>query len=132
ANEMIEGDLASETGGLVLSLRRVTLSNGVVRQGYVVRAADRYALVDSATATIARDLDLTPPSITVAQIRTSSPAAYALYDEGLRAHFGFDDPAAYRLMTAALARDSMFAMAAYYAWQLANSMSLYDSIVPHL
>jgi tetratricopeptide (TPR) repeat protein len=112
----------------VLSLRRVVLSTGVLRTGYLIRAPDRYALIDSATATIARDLGLAPPSITVAQIRTSSPAAYALYDEGLRAHFGFDDPAAFRLMSAAVARDSLFAMAAFYAWQLARNMNLPDSV----
>jgi len=132
ATELIEGDLAVEGEGLVLSLRRVVLSTGVLRKGYVIRSSDRYGLIDSATAAIARDLGLTPPSITVAQIRTSSPAAYALYDEGLRAHFGFDDPAAYRLMVAALDRDSTFAMAAYYAWTLARDLSYYDAIQPLL
>jgi tetratricopeptide (TPR) repeat protein len=78
-------------------------------------------MVDSATATIARDLQLAPPFVTVAQIRTSSPGAYALYEEGLRAHYGYDGPAAYRLMKAALARDSTFAMAAYYVWQLSRT-----------
>ena len=123
ATEVIEGELATESAGLVLSLRRVGLPRGLVRKGYVVRAPDRYALVDSAAATIARDLRLTPPSASVAQTRTSSPGAYALYDEGLRANFGYDAPAAYRLMTAALARDSTFAMAAFYAWQLSRSLA---------
>ncbi|HEV8150378.1 MAG TPA: tetratricopeptide repeat protein, partial [Gemmatimonadales bacterium] len=91
-----------------------------VRKGYRVRAADRYALVDSATAAIARDLRLAPPAATAAQLRTSSPAAYALYDEGLRAYYGYDAPAAFRLMSAALARDSNFAMAAYYVWHLGD------------
>jgi DNA-binding SARP family transcriptional activator len=118
ATEVIEGELNSEAGGFMLSLRRVSAERGVVRRGYIVRAADRPALVDSATAAIARDLKLTSPSFSAAQIRTSSPAAHALYDEGLRAYYGYDGPAAYRLMKAALARDSGFAMAAYYVWHL--------------
>ena len=121
AAEIIEGELATEPGGLVLSLRRVALGSGVVRRGYVVRGTDRYAVVDSAAAEIARDLGRAPPAVMVASIRTSSPAAYALYDEGLRALYGYDGSAAYRLMTAALARDSTFAMAAYHAWQLSRS-----------
>ncbi len=121
ATEVVEGELATEPTGLVLSLRRVALPRGLVRKGYVVRASDRYAVVDSAAAAIARDLKLTPPSASVAQTRTSSPGAYALYEEGLRANFGYDAPAGYRLMTAALARDSNFAMAAYYTWQLSRT-----------
>jgi len=128
ATEMIEGELATEATGLVLSLRRVTLARGVVRKGYVIRGTDRYAVVDSASAAIARDFELAPPSVAVAQVRTSSPGAYALYDEGLRAQFGYDGPAAYRLMSAALARDSTFAMAAWYAWWLSQNMNLADSI----
>jgi tetratricopeptide (TPR) repeat protein len=63
----------------------------------------------------------------VARVRTTSPGAYALYDEGLRAFFGYDAPAAHRLMTAALARDSSFAMAAWYAWWLSRILGLPDS-----
>jgi DNA-binding SARP family transcriptional activator len=118
ATEMIEGELTTGSDGLVLSLRRVALPGGIVRKGYIIRAADRFAMVDSATAAIARDLKLVPPSVTVTEMRTSSPGAYALYEEGLRAHYGYDGPAAYRLMKAALERDSGFAMAAYYVWQL--------------
>ena len=122
ATELIEGELAAERDGLVLSLRRVALSNGVVRKGYLIRAADRFALVDSATTAIARDLRLIPPSFAVTEIRTSSPDAYVLYEEGLRANFGYDAPAALRLMNAALERDSNFAMAAYYVWQLSRTL----------
>jgi len=125
ATEVIEGELIAEAGGLVLSLRRISADRGVVRRGYIVRAADRPALVDSAAAAIARDLKLTSPSVSAAQIRTASPAAYALYDEGLRAYYGYDGPAAYRLMKAALARDSDFAMAAYYVWFLSLAFNDY-------
>jgi DNA-binding SARP family transcriptional activator len=120
ATQVIEGELTAGPAGMVLSLRRVALPNGIVRKGYVIRAADRYAMVDSATAAIARDLSLTPPSVPVTEIRTSSPVAYALYEEGLRANYGYDGSAAYRLMKAALQRDSGFAMAAYYVWRLSR------------
>ncbi len=123
ATEVIEGELTSGSGGLVLSLRRVALPGGIVRKGYIIRAADRFAMVDSATAAIARDLRLVPPSAAVTEMRTSSPGAYALYEEGLRANYGYDSPAAFRLMKAALERDSGFAMAAYYVWQLSRGLS---------
>jgi tetratricopeptide (TPR) repeat protein len=121
ATEVIEGELSAGSGGLVLSLRRVALPGGIVRKGYIIRAADRFALVDSASAVIARDLRLLPPSVAVTEMRTASPVAYALYEEGLRAYYSYDSPAAYRLMTAALERDSSFAMAAYYVWQLSRN-----------
>ncbi|MEP6872698.1 MAG: hypothetical protein ABI939_12735, partial [Anaerolineaceae bacterium] len=123
ATEVIEGELSTGSGGMVLSLRRVALSGGIVRKGYIIRAADRYALMDSAGAAIARDLGRLPPSVAITEIRTSSPAAYALYEEGLRANYTYDAPAAYRLMKAALERDSGFAMAAYYVWQLSRNFA---------
>src|SRR5687768_12755600 len=116
ATEIIEGELASAGGVLVLTLRRVDLSRGMVRKGYLVRAAERYALVDSAAATVARDLGLAFPSVGVREVRTGSAEAYVLYNEGLRAYFGFDGPGGLRLMQAALEQDSTFVMAAYYAW----------------
>ncbi len=118
ATEIIEGELITEGGLRLLTLRRVDLTRGVVRRGYVVRAPDRYSLVDSATAAVARDLGVPPPARTVRDVRTSSDEAYTLYSEGLRAFYRYDSPAAYRLMTAALERDSSFAMAAYYAWSI--------------
>jgi DNA-binding SARP family transcriptional activator/predicted Zn-dependent protease len=116
ATEILEGELVPAGAGFGLTLRRVALGSGVVRQGYTIHAADPAQLIDSATAAIARDLGLASPSGAVATIRTSSPTAYALYEEGLRAAYQWDAAAAYRLMTAALEHDSAFAMAAYYAW----------------
>lgn len=121
AAELIEGEVVREPSGLVLRLRRVALASGVVRRGYVIRAQDSYALVDSATAVIARDFRLAWGREAVSDIRTASPEAYLLYEEGLRAYYQFDASAAYRLMTAALERDSSFAMAAYWVWQLGRS-----------
>src|SRR5688572_2668458 len=116
ATEIIEGELASAGGVLVLTLRRVDLARGMVRKGYLVRATERYALVDSAAAAVARDLGLASPSVGVREVRTGSAEAYVLYNEGLRAYFGFDGPGGLRLMQAALEQDSTFVMAAYYAW----------------
>jgi len=122
ATELIEGEIQRDLAGLVMTFRRVAIETGIVVQGYQVRAADRYALVDSATAALARDLHLEPPRGAVADVRTASPAAYALYEEGLRAYYQYDGAAAYRLMTAALERDSTFAMAAYYAWMAGRGL----------
>ncbi|MEK6689271.1 MAG: hypothetical protein AABZ01_12545, partial [Gemmatimonadota bacterium] len=122
ATELIEGEIQADPAGLVMTFRRVAIETGVVVQGYQVRAADRYALVDSATAALARDLHLAPPGGAFADIRTASSAAYAVYEEGLRAYYQYDGPAAYRLMTAALERDSSFAMAAYYAWMAGRGL----------
>ena len=120
ATEIIEGELSNEGSGLLLSLRRVAARTGVVRKGYRVHALEVPALADSAAAAIARDLGLAPPTTSVALIRTASPGAYALYDEGVRAYYGYDAPAALRLMKAAFARDSNFAMAAFYVWHLSR------------
>jgi DNA-binding SARP family transcriptional activator len=46
---------------------------------------------------------------------THSPVASRLFEEGLRAHYRENVRAAYRLFAAALAEDSSFALAAYYA-----------------
>jgi DNA-binding SARP family transcriptional activator/tetratricopeptide (TPR) repeat protein len=118
AAEILEGELVfAPDGGLRLELRRIDLKAGVVRQGYSVRAFDRYAAVDSATAAIAQDFGLSAPAKPIAEVSTSSPIAYRLYEEGLRAYYQYDVPAAYRLMNAALEEDSTFAMAAFYAWR---------------
>jgi DNA-binding SARP family transcriptional activator/tetratricopeptide (TPR) repeat protein len=121
ATELIEGELSGDSGRLVLSLRRVTLSTGVVRRGYTLHGPTRTAVIDSAAAAIARDFGLPAPTRALSEIRTVSAAAYALYDEGLRAWYRYDAPAAHRLMSAAVERDSGFGMAAYYAWRSASS-----------
>ena len=126
ATEIVEGELGAAAGDLILTLRRVALQSGLVQHGYTVRAADLYALADSATAAIARDLRLDPPPGPLASVRTSSAIAYALYEEALRAYYGGEPATAFRLMSAALERDSSFAMAAYYAWQTALLLERYD------
>lgn len=115
ATEILQGRLlAGPEWGLAMELQRVDLATGLVRGGYRITARDRYALVDSMTAAIARDLRLGLPAGSVADATTESPMAYRFYEEGLRAFYQYDWSAAARLMRAALAEDSTFVMAAYY------------------
>ena len=116
AGEIFEGEMVAVPGGFRLNLRRVSLNTGVVQHGYAVFAADPARLVDSATAAIARDLGVQSPTRSVTTTRTASPAAYALYEQGLRALYSGDGATAHALMRAALEHDSTFAMAAYYGW----------------
>ncbi len=120
ATEVLEGEVTATPAGLRLDLRRVDLQRGRLRRGYVVTAADRFALIDSATAAVTRDLQLAGPVSSVADVTTHSPIAYRLYEEGLRALFQVDFYAAGRLFRAALAEDSTFAQAAFYAWRTAD------------
>ena len=115
ADEILQGRLLSgPQWGMAMEVQRVDLGSGIVKGAYRVAAADRYALIDSMTAAIARDLRLSSPASSVSDATTDSPIAYRLYEEGLRAFYQYDDNAARRLMQAALEEDSTFAMAAYY------------------
>ena len=129
ASEVLEGEVTPHPDGLRLDLRRVDLQRGRLRRGYIVTARDRFALIDSATAAVTRDLELRGPVSSVADVTTRSPVAYRLYEEGLRAHFQADWPTAGRLFRAALAEDSTFALAAFYAWRSAESAAK-DSLEP--
>jgi DNA-binding SARP family transcriptional activator/predicted Zn-dependent protease len=116
ATEILQGRLLTgPQWTLAMEIQRVDLKTGIVRRGYRVAAADRYALVDSMTSAIARDLKLGSPEGSVSDATTDNPIAYKLYEEGLRAFNQYDEVAALRLMNAALKEDSTFAMAAYYA-----------------
>ena len=115
ATEILQGRLlAGPQWSLALEIQRVEVATGIVRGAYRVQANDRYALVDSMTASVARDLRLRSPAGSVAEATTASPVAYRLYEEGLRALYQYDYAAALRLFRAALGEDSTFAMAAYY------------------
>ena len=115
ASEILQGRLlAGPQWGLALEIQRVEVATGIVRGAYRVHATDRYALVDSMTSSIARDLRLRSPAGSVAEATTASPIAYRLYEEGLRALYQYDNAAALRLFRASLQEDSTFAMAAYY------------------
>jgi len=129
ATEILQGRLLSgPQWGLAMEVQRVDIGSGIVKGAYRVAAVDRYALVDSMTAAITRDLHLGVPSGSVAEATTDSPIAYRLYEEGLRAYYSYDHSAARRLMQAALAEDSTFAMAAYYDALLVPAYT--DEVVP--
>ncbi len=115
ASELLEGRLLiPRTAPLALEIRRVELRTGIVREVYRVTALDQYGLVDSLTNLVALRFRLRSPRSSIADATTSSPLAYRLYEEGLRAYYQSDTKAAQRLMRAALEEDSTFAMAAYY------------------
>ena len=123
ASELLEGQLVVlRRDTLELAMRRVELRTGVVKDAYRVRAVDRYALVDSLTQAIARGFRLQSPTGSIADATTTSPLAYRLYDEALRAYFQGDWKAAQRLMNAALAEDSTFAMAAYWVVKIGKDV----------
>jgi tetratricopeptide (TPR) repeat protein len=123
ASEVIEGEITSPSEGMLrLDFRRLDLASGTVRAGYMVQAAERYALIDSATVAIARDFQVRASLGPLAEVTTRSPTAYRLYEEGLRAFYGYDGTGASRLFDAALAEDSMFAMAAYYRWRASDAV----------
>jgi DNA-binding SARP family transcriptional activator/tetratricopeptide (TPR) repeat protein len=131
ATEIFRGRLvASSQSGLSMEIQRVDLATGIVRRGYRVVGTSPYALIDSMTAAIASDLQFQSPGGSVAKATTNSPTAYRLYEEGLRAYYLFDAPAAGRLMDAALHDDSTFAMAAYYAALLAVDANR-DQVAAH-
>ena len=123
AGEILEGEVMTVgRDSLALALRRVDLATGVVHRGYRVNGVDRYALIDSVTAAIARDLRLEAPRGGLADVSTRSPIAYRLYEDGLRAYFQFDSYSAHQLFRSAIQEDSTFAMATYYAWRTAAAV----------
>jgi DNA-binding SARP family transcriptional activator/tetratricopeptide (TPR) repeat protein len=117
ASELLEGELyRRQGGGLRLDLRRVRLADGQVIGSYTSEAEDPFSLVDEITSEVALAAGLPPSALHVADVTTPSLTAYQLYEAGLWAYYREGDrPAAHRLFHAALAEDSTFAMAAYYA-----------------
>jgi DNA-binding SARP family transcriptional activator/TolB-like protein len=113
ATQLVEGDVYPLGGGrLRLDLRRVDLSSGAVIAAYRVEGPDAVALADSGAARMAGDL---PPGAGLGGVTTSSPVALRLYQNGLRAIADNDMNRAAGLFEAALAEDTAFAMAAWYA-----------------
>jgi tetratricopeptide (TPR) repeat protein len=118
AQVLLEGSIYDAGDGrLRLDLRRVDLAAGEVVQAFVLEAADLFAIADSGTARLVASLGLRAPVGGLATVSTTSPLAYRLYEEGLRAYFRNDLPAANRLFEEALGEDSTFAMAVFYALQ---------------
>jgi serine/threonine protein kinase/Flp pilus assembly protein TadD len=118
AAEVVVGAIRNPAPGeLELVLRRVRTSTGAAIDSVRVRGADAFALVDAATAALAAQLGIGVNSAGVAGVTTVDPEAYRLYVEGLAAFGTGDDRVADRFFRAALAQDSTFAMAAYYAFR---------------
>jgi DNA-binding SARP family transcriptional activator/TolB-like protein len=115
ASELLEGGLHSLAGGrLLLDLRRIDLETGAIRTAYRLEGTDVYALVGQATEDLARSLDHPSGRLDPADVSTRSLVAYRFYQEGLRSYGRGDYRGAERLLDAALAEDSSFAMAAFY------------------
>ena len=117
ATEIVQGVLSRRgTEEMRLDLQRIDLATGRVEGAYSVTGRDLFALVDSATAKLAADLQLPRSELRVADVTTTSLVAQRFYDEGLRAYYQVGDRrSALRLFQLALQEDSNFAMASYYA-----------------
>jgi DNA-binding SARP family transcriptional activator/tetratricopeptide (TPR) repeat protein len=116
ADQLIEGALQrTPSGAWSLDLQVVELATGVVRHAVTVEADNVFALVDRATAQLARGMGLVPPPLRLAQVTTNSLEGYRLYEEGLRRYYLGDRERAAALFEAALREDSAFVMAAFYA-----------------
>jgi DNA-binding SARP family transcriptional activator/Flp pilus assembly protein TadD len=115
ADELLQSTLIRKGDDLLrLDLRRIDLQTGEVRAAYSVEGRDPFALVDRATERLLDSFGLARPATGIAEVSTHSLIAYRLYEEGVRAYVEGDNRTAQRLLTAALAEDSAFAMAAYY------------------
>jgi DNA-binding SARP family transcriptional activator/TolB-like protein len=120
ATDLVDGTLYGRADGrLRLDLRRVDLTTGAIVDARTVEGPDLFALADSGTAHLAVRLGANAPAGSIADATTHSLAAYRLYIEGVRRYYALDLASAERLLGAAVAEDSTFAMAAYY-WALAT------------
>jgi tetratricopeptide (TPR) repeat protein len=115
ADELVDGALYDHSGRLRLDLRRIDLPSGAVRAAYSVEAPDVFSLADSGTARIVAGLGIATLPGSVADVTTRSATAYRMYEQGLRAHFRGDVAVARNFFEAAVAEDSLFALAQYYA-----------------
>ena len=121
AAEVLEGELYRRApDALRLDVRRVDAATGVIRRAYTAEAGDLFALVERVSAQLAAEVGQQAPSPALAELTTTSLVARRFYEEGVRTLFvQADSRAALRLFQAALAEDSTFAMAAYFASQAA-------------
>jgi len=122
ATEVVEGALYHLADGrLRFDLHRVTLNSGSVSDPVSIEGSDPFAVVDAATRELTTAMRMRAPALRVADVASPSLGAFRLYEQGLRAYYLRGDAAAARpLFIAAVAEDSTFAMAAYYAWMLCN------------
>lgn len=118
ASRILEGTVRQdEAGAWRLSLQWVSLSDGRARPAVQVAERDVFALIDAATAAIARSLGLDGPAIHFANVTSRSLDAQRAYEEGLRALYAGERTTAQRLLTRAVEEDSTFALA---LWQLSR------------
>ena len=112
---LLEGDVRKgPDGSLRLSLRWTDLRTGNVRAAGEVREKDTFALIDAATADVARDLSLDAPTARFASVTTQSLDAYRRFEEGVRAYYHDENASARRLLWEAVRLDSTFASAWWY------------------
>ncbi|HKG90548.1 MAG TPA: hypothetical protein VKA84_01580, partial [Gemmatimonadaceae bacterium] len=121
ATEVLEGELYRlGPDSLRLDVRRVDAAGGVIRSAYSAQAGDLFALVERVSGQLAAELGQRAPTPALAELTTTSLVARRFYEEGMRTLFlQGDQRGALRLFRAALAEDSTFAMAAYFAAQTA-------------
>ncbi len=118
ADQLLDGILERAGDGVLrLDLRRIDLRTGAVLAVHRIDAPDPFVLVDRATTDILLAFGVTPTSDALAAGASASLVGFRLYQEGVRAYADGDNRTAQRLLTAALAEDSTFAMAAYYRAQ---------------
>ena len=116
ATELIEGALyRAANGSLRFEVRRVELESGGLLGVSIVQGADPITLVERATTRLAEGLDVRISPLRISDVTTKSLVAYRFYEEGLRAYYQSDGAGARRLFLAAIAEDSAFALAMYYA-----------------
>lgn len=123
ATQLLDGTVYRRgADSLVLELHQTDLKTGRLLHGYRVEAADVFALVDRATAEIARAADVARPAQGIADVTTGSLIALRLYQEGLQTYYASDYAAARRFFAAAVAEDSTFAMAMWYLGRADQAM----------
>lgn len=122
ADRLVEGDVYAQDGGWRLDLRLVDLGTGQVRRSWVVRAANPFAVADSATARLAVELRRPAPATGVAELSPTSLVARRYFDDGLRAYYRREYAAADALFGLAVNEDSSFALALYYAVRTRNAL----------
>jgi tetratricopeptide (TPR) repeat protein len=123
AQEVLEGELyrrGPET--MRLDVRRVELASGAIRRAYTVEGSDLFTLVARLSTQVAAELGQAAPSPQLGIVTTGSLVAWKLYGEGRRALVLNDLHGALRLFEAALAEDSTFAMAAFWAAHVAGGI----------
>lgn len=114
ATQLVDGAIYRTPRGLRLDLRRVEVPSGRQLEALTLEGGDVFALVDQGTDRLLAGLGVAAPGSDVASVSTASAVAYRFYAEGVRSYYHGDRRAAMRMLDAALAEDSGFAMAEYY------------------